>query len=177
MFSPDISDDDESFERPRRSTAPKKHQNNDPKLPNIQPIVISSDDESDHVVNITSECLTSDDDPELPIIHLKEQTDDRDRVIKTLFPGNINVYKPGFATAGPSNTKIGTSTKSAECVPKPVEKQGHHKMIGGVPVNFPVPPYGAQIALMSKVKNISANKHLLTYWLVLISYQHSLVNI
>ncbi|XP_048482569.1 Fanconi anemia group J protein homolog isoform X3 [Plutella xylostella] len=148
MSSPAISDDDNSFEQPRRSTSLQGS-----KKP--ESINISSDEDSDKTIEYDGVVISSDEDEDLPNVQLPSKIDEqKDKIIKNLFPasGKAAKSKNGAKfTSNGSNVPPSGSASVSYDPPKPQPLPGHLKMIGGVPVHFPVPPYGAQIALMSKV--------------------------
>lgn len=147
MSSPEITDDDESFERPQRSTrlqAPPK---------SAEPIAISSDD-SDRTIDY----ISSDDDFNLPSVNLESKIDERDKVIKNLFPG-LKLKNANQQVGGKNPSMLNQPSTSISTPQNAAEEPGYIRMIGGVRVNFPVPPYGAQIALMAKVSAIFLSRH------------------
>lgn len=137
MSSPEITDDDESFERPQQS---KRLQS---PLKSAEPVTVISDDDSDRTI----EYISSDEESDLPNVVLQVK---KEKVIKNLFPGSISKHGKSIDARLPPTTSNQPSTSNSTLQGTKVET-GHIRMIGGVRVNFPVPPYGAQIALMAKV--------------------------
>lgn len=129
--SPEISDDDDSFNIPSTSTS-----HNNSNYGNT--VVISSDEDTIPYKCSGDNTLSSDDEDQdkKSKISRDQWSLDKQNVVKKLFPNTI------------------TSSQKTQILPSTFKQPSFLKMIGGVEVDMPVPPYGCQIALMSKVFTI-----------------------
>jgi hypothetical protein len=145
----EISDDDDSFlenERP----SPKKPRGNN------ETISISSENDNDtnELSGDSIQSLTSDEDEKLPEVTIRNN---KSSIIKRLFParGKPAPTREKPASFGESSKNVPSTSSTGPTKPivepEAPRNPGINKMIGGVPVNMPVDPYGCQIALMSKV--------------------------
>lgn len=154
-LSSEISEDDDSFEEPNGSKPSECSKN---VAPNTVSLISSdsdetisySDFENAEPVNISNE------DSPLPIVNVAKtnpNVEKKNAIIRNLFTTKKEKQKTSKLNV-PFNDFDKQIPGKLPVIPPKVEAPVYKKMIGGVEVIFPVPPYGCQIALTSKVSSI-----------------------